>query len=838
MLNKNVLIIDDDINFCNGLAECIRKESKGVFEPIVCQPPSFDSLKKNSPHQGFFEVLLDFNLNLDWLSQLEKDSELVRRLRLWIITGTPDLDVGGLRKQYPGLCTQIKTRWFDKTNPQFVDEIIESLKSPQKNLTQIMQHEERRKIILPEWLYDFPIAIRVIDHKGGVIETNKPWTDNPYVPAIERPDPDRIFDDEAKREWSELHGWGPLPHPTGQSHVKSGYYCLRQKAVRDDRLIQLLTPLEKRLDTLENKIEQLLKMIVERHFKRARFYRIRSLSCEVKTITLEKEFGGLAESFKPPIIRPLVGKIYERLLSYLDQDQRQKQEKQSVKTLLFKIFIETEQLMDEEWFFWNGVVDNENVTNWLEIPIIGQERGKSDVLGFIICDCKDKATEGNLLGGSISHNAKRWLENSLLNMVAELSRLLKEDKLKRCSKARQRVQETQQSLINSYGLEKLNETILNQAVMLTEAEGGALLTRVEGSDDYLEISAKQGNIQNQFAYRIPAKADILPSIKAWKTGKTQVILLFQKSETKNLIINTDQWKYLVKKSEQRTEIEEWLCNKLDCVISAPLKLGERVIGAVTLHHSQGMHFDDERVFMLEELLSLAAPILESETQKEHQMLWMNEIVHRLGSRINALAGSVETAYAFFDQQKELIETARQEGELLRSLLKNIREQEHHWNLQNQFLLCANTRFSSLIDFLCKENSLAIRRRLIMDVPEPNLLLQGDSEALNLVLENLLRNALQHGDENNRINIFTDQQQKNFWTLRISNVGYIPDKDLENLFKFDRRGSRARGEGLGMGLAISRRITRLHNGDLSLEDKGISSNKVTFRLEWPWAKKDA
>ena len=173
--------------------------------------------------------------------------------------------------------------------------------------------------------------------------------------------------------------------------------------------------------------------------------------------------------------------------------------------------------------------------------------------------------------------------------------------------------------------------------MLTEAEGGALLTRVEGSDDYLEISAKQGNIQNQFAYRIPAKADILPSIKAWKTGKTQVILLFQKSETKNLIINTDQWKYLVKKSEQRTEIEEWLCNKLDCVISAPLKLGERVIGAVTLHHSQGMHFDDERVFMLEELLSLAAPILESETQKEHQMLWMNEIVHRLGSRINALA---------------------------------------------------------------------------------------------------------------------------------------------------------------------------------------------------------
>ncbi len=425
------------------------------------------------------------------------------------------------------------------------------------------------------------------------------------------------------------------------------------------------------------------------------------------------------------------------------------------------------------------------------------------------------------------------MKNSLLSLVAELSRLLREDSKAKRTEAREKVQVALQKLLNSNGLENLKKAILEQAMSLTQAEGGILLTGVEGSDESLEISAKRGPVQEHFASHIPVSTDSLTAVKAYRQRKAFVVPLFHESQTKKVLLKTDHWQFLAPEPKQFEQVRQWL-DELGCELSVPLERAERVIGAVTLHHQSPMHFDYYRTTLLEELLLLAAPALESETQKEDRDLWMAEAIHRLGSRINALSSNLELANLIPNQQSDFLHVAQEQATLLRDLLANIRDQNHRWNLQGRFALEWEKRFSELKDLLRKDYPDCNNRLECSAVIEPTMHLKGDSQAFDFVLGNLICNALQHGEDGS-IKLVAENQNNQFWTLRISNLGRIDKTDKEKIFHLDKRGKNARGDGLGMGLAIARRIVRLHGGNLVLKDSGETTKQVIFTLEWPFTE---
>lgn len=109
---------------------------------------------------------------------------------------------------------------------------------------------------------------------------------------------------------------------------------------------------------------------------------------------------------------------------------------------------------------------------------------------------------------------------------------------------------------------------------------------------------------------------------------------------------------------------------------------------------------------------------------------------------------------------------------------------------------------------------------------------GDRLMLRRALSNLISNALRHTPDGERIDIDISTDPAGI-RLAIRNVGDpIPADQLDRIFERFHRGSTqrgARGEGAGLGLAITRSIVRAHAGEITAE----SADGVTcFTIRLP------
>jgi signal transduction histidine kinase len=100
-----------------------------------------------------------------------------------------------------------------------------------------------------------------------------------------------------------------------------------------------------------------------------------------------------------------------------------------------------------------------------------------------------------------------------------------------------------------------------------------------------------------------------------------------------------------------------------------------------------------------------------------------------------------------------------------------------------------------------------------------------------VLENLVDNALRHtpADGSVRVDILAGDART---ALTVSDTGEgIAAADLPGLFDRYDRGSRVQGVGAspGLGLAIARRIVRLHGGELTIRSAPGGGTVVSFDL---------
>ncbi|MFP4560059.1 MAG: ATP-binding protein [Thiohalorhabdus sp.] len=103
--------------------------------------------------------------------------------------------------------------------------------------------------------------------------------------------------------------------------------------------------------------------------------------------------------------------------------------------------------------------------------------------------------------------------------------------------------------------------------------------------------------------------------------------------------------------------------------------------------------------------------------------------------------------------------------------------------------------------------------LELDLPEGPLATEGDPVRLAQILTNLLDNAVKYSDPGGAVRLtgFRDNGQV---VIRVRDTGQgIPPERLPRLFDdFDRGGLRSSGpKGLGLGLAVVRRLVELHGG---------------------------
>ena len=114
-----------------------------------------------------------------------------------------------------------------------------------------------------------------------------------------------------------------------------------------------------------------------------------------------------------------------------------------------------------------------------------------------------------------------------------------------------------------------------------------------------------------------------------------------------------------------------------------------------------------------------------------------------------------------------------------------------------------------------------------DFPE----MEVDVKKLDHILDNLISNAIKYTDAG-EITVSLALEKK-FWTLSVSDTGMgIPKKDQKRIFRSQYRAARAAAStelGSGIGLLITKRLVKLHRGDITFESEEGKGTKFVVRL---------
>ena len=127
---------------------------------------------------------------------------------------------------------------------------------------------------------------------------------------------------------------------------------------------------------------------------------------------------------------------------------------------------------------------------------------------------------------------------------------------------------------------------------------------------------------------------------------------------------------------------------------------------------------------------------------------------------------------------------------------------------------------------------ARQQRLSMTVPSERVDIDGDPTRVRQVLSNVLTNASAYTPVGGSISVIVEQDPA-FAIVRVRDSGRgIAPEALEHLFDLFVRASKDTG-GLGIGLAVSRRLMELHDGTIEARSDGAGHGSE-FVMTWPRA----
>jgi len=120
------------------------------------------------------------------------------------------------------------------------------------------------------------------------------------------------------------------------------------------------------------------------------------------------------------------------------------------------------------------------------------------------------------------------------------------------------------------------------------------------------------------------------------------------------------------------------------------------------------------------------------------------------------------------------------------------------------------------------------------LPSEPMNVAGDMHRLTQVIANMLNNASRYTAPGGRITLSAHKLADEIM-VSVKDTGRgIPREDLERIFNLFDQGSRfvpAGSSGLGIGLALARRIVELHGGTITVESEGVHKGS-TFHVHLP------
>jgi signal transduction histidine kinase len=128
-----------------------------------------------------------------------------------------------------------------------------------------------------------------------------------------------------------------------------------------------------------------------------------------------------------------------------------------------------------------------------------------------------------------------------------------------------------------------------------------------------------------------------------------------------------------------------------------------------------------------------------------------------------------------------------------------------------------------------------RHSIHLVCPEEPLVVEGDEMQLELVLRNLLDNAIKYSPKSGSVEVCIEQRGDQAWLgVRDQGIG-IPEEAQAHLFRRFYRGDNAgqqQSSGMGIGLYLVKEIVSLHGGSVEVRSKAGQGS--TFGICLPLA----
>ena len=279
----------------------------------------------------------------------------------------------------------------------------------------------------------------------------------------------------------------------------------------------------------------------------------------------------------------------------------------------------------------------------------------------------------------------------------------------------------------------------------------------------------------------------------------------------------------------------------------PLRVHGRTIGAVTMAMAEsGRHFDDDDVRIAEDAASRAALAVDNarayeQLQAANQLKdeFLATLSHELRTPLNAILGyarMLRSGILKEERKGQALETVERNATSLTQMVEDVLDVSRiaagKIRLHVQPVDLAVVLRDALATITPAAEAKGVRLESILE-PEVGPV-SGDPDRLQQVIWNLLSNAVKFTARDGRVQLRL-QQVDSHVEVSVSDTGIgIREDFLPHLFERFRQGdsttTRLHG-GLGLGLAIARRIVELHGGRIVALSPGEGKGS-TFRVELP------
>ena len=279
----------------------------------------------------------------------------------------------------------------------------------------------------------------------------------------------------------------------------------------------------------------------------------------------------------------------------------------------------------------------------------------------------------------------------------------------------------------------------------------------------------------------------------------------------------------------------------------PLTIQGRTIGAVTMARAEsGRRFDEEDTRVAEDAASRAALAMDNARTYEQLQVanqlkdeFLATLSHELRTPLNAILGyarMLRSGILKEQRRDQALETLERNATSLTQMVEDVLDVARIAAGKIRLHIQPVDLASVLRDALATVAPAADAKNVrVESILEPHVgPVSGDPDRLQQVIWNLLSNAVKFTPKGGRVQLRL-QRVNSHIEIAVSDTGIgISDDFLPHLFERFRQGdsttTRTHG-GLGLGLAIARRIVELHGGRIQAFSPGEGKGS-TFRVELP------